>query len=248
MLKLFSNPRLPKWLLGVFVVFWCWCAYRPWYFQDWLLESILGVLAVTLLVTTHRRFPLSNISYTLIFIHLCMHTLGSHYTYTKVPYDEWFQSVFGVTLSSLFGFERNHYDRLVHFAFGLLLVYPTREVFLRIVNVKGFWGYYLPLDVVFSFSALFELIEWGAASVVAKDLGAAYLGMQGDEWDAQKDMALAALGGLIAVCVVAFLNWKFNRRFGKEIEQSLSVKQKTPLGEHRIRKWFRRKKKDRAPL
>jgi putative membrane protein len=156
--------------------------------------------------------------------------------------------VFGVTLNSLFGFERNHYDRMLHFLFGLLLAYPIREVFVRIVNVKGFWSYYLPWDVTISFSVIFEFFEWGAATVFGGDLGVAYLGTQGDVWDAHKDMLLATIGGLITMCVVAFINWKFNRRFADEIAESLSVKQKTPLGEHRIRNWFRRKKKDSAPL
>lgn len=248
MLKLLPSPRYPKILFGVFVLYWLAWAYKPWFFQDWLLENVLTVAFVTLLVTTRRRFPLSNISYTLIFVHLCLHTIGAHYTYEKVPYDEWFKGVFGVTLNSLFGFERNHYDRLLHFLFGLLLVYPIREVFVRIVNVKGFWSYYLPWDVTISFSVIFEFFEWGAAEIFGGDLGVAYLGTQGDVWDAHKDMLLATVGGLITMCVVAFINWKFNRRFADEIAESLSVKQKTPLGEHRIRKWFRRKKKDNAPL
>ncbi len=87
---------------------------------------------------------------------------------------------------------RNHFDRLVHFGYGLLLAYPIREMFLRIGNVRGFWGYFLPLDLTMSTSMLYELIEWGAAEFFGGELGAAYLGTQGDVWDAHKDMALAS--------------------------------------------------------
>ena len=120
--------------------------------------------------------------------------MGAHYTYSLVPYDAWVEALTGRTLSSLTGWERNHFDRLVHFSYGLLLAYPAREVFLRVADVRGFWGYYLPLDVVMATSMLYELIEWGAASVFGGDLGVAYLGTQGDPWDAQKDMALATAG------------------------------------------------------
>ena len=94
----------------------------------------------------------------------------------------------------------------MHFAYGLLLAYPIREVFLRIANVRGFWGYFLPLDLTMSTSMLFELIEWGAVLVVGGELGQAYLGTQGDEWDAHKDMALASLGALISMGVTAGIN------------------------------------------
>ncbi|MBK7645119.1 MAG: DUF2238 domain-containing protein, partial [Planctomycetes bacterium] len=102
--------------------------------------------------------------------------------------------------------ERNHYDRLVHFLFGLLFAVPIREIFLRVGQVRGFWAYYLPLDVAMAFSMLYELIEWGSALLFGGDLGAAYLGTQGDPWDAQKDMALASLGALITMCAIATLD------------------------------------------
>ena len=116
-----------------------------------------------------------------------------------MPYDRWLRAAFGRGLSDLTGWKRNNFDRLVHFCFGLLLAYPIREIFLRVAGARGFWGYYLPLDVTMSFSMLYELIEWAAASAFGGDLGAAYLGTQGDEWDAQKDMALATLGAVVSM-------------------------------------------------
>ncbi|MGH7179404.1 MAG: DUF2238 domain-containing protein, partial [Tepidisphaeraceae bacterium] len=159
--------------------------------------------------------------------------IGAHYTYSLVPYNQWTKSVFGRELNDIFGFSRNHYDRLVHFSFGLLLAYPIRELFMRVAGAKGFWSYYLPLDLTMSFSMLYELIEWGAAVVLGGELGVAYLGTQGDQWDAQKDMALATLGALICMSVVALINWKFDKNFGAELRESLTPKDVT-LGEKKL--------------
>ena len=183
------------WMLAiVYAVWWVAMAIAPHDRSDWVLENVLVVLAVGLLVFTYKSFPLSRVSYTCIFVFMMLHTLGSHYTYAKVPYEEWLPFLAG---------GRNHFDRLVHFLYGLLLAYPIREMFLRIGNVRGFWGYFLPLDLTMSTSMLYELIEWGAAEFFGGDLGAAYLGTQGDVWDAHKDMALASLGALIAMCITA---------------------------------------------
>jgi putative membrane protein len=185
--------------------------------------------------------PLTNISYTCIFVFLCLHTIGAHYTYSLVPYNDWTTKLFGRSLNSIVGWQRNNFDRVVHFLFGFLLAYPIREIFLRVAGAKGFWGYYLPLDLTMSFSMLYELIEWAAAVVFGGDLGQAYVGSQGDPWDAQKDMALASLGALISMCVVAFINWKFDKNFGAELRDSLSVKQHIgPLGEKKLRELLQR--------
>ena len=227
--------RYPYVLLALFAVVWVVCAIRPVSFMTWLLENTLTVLFVAVLIFTRRRLPLSSVSYTLIFVYLCLHTLGAHYTYSEVPYDRWTRALLGTGLNEMLGWRRNHYDRLVHFCFGLLLAYPIREIFLRVAGVRGFWGYYLPLDVTISFSAVYELIEWAAALVFGGDVGQAYLGTQGDVWDTHKDMALATLGAVISMGVVAFINWKFDRHFGDELRRSLTVKGAQPLGEVRLR-------------
>jgi putative membrane protein len=110
----------------------------------------------------------------------------------------------------------------------------VREVFLRVADVRGFWGYFLPLDLTMSTSMIYELLEWAAAAVVGGNLGQAYLGTQGDEWDAHKDMALASLGALIAMGVTAAINWRLQRDFAREWAESLRVKHKAPLGENEI--------------
>jgi len=116
----------------------------------------------------------------------------------------------------------------------LLLAYPVREVFVRVADAKGFWSYYLPLDVVMATSMLYEIIEWGAAEFFGGDLGVAYLGTQGDPWDAQKDMALAAIGGIVAVLAMAAINRQFQRDFARTWAESLRVKHPEPLGEEAL--------------
>jgi len=177
---------------------------------------------------------LSRISYSLIFIFLCLHEIGAHYTYARAPYDQWFYGLTGVSLDELLGFERNNFDRLIHFSYGLLLAYPLRELFLRVADVRGFWGYFLPQDFTMSTSMVFELFEWGAAELFGGDLGVAYLGTQGDVWDAHKDMALASLGALMAMIITALINIRLQRDFAREWADSLRVKHYRPLGEDEI--------------
>ena len=230
------SPAYPYWLLGIFAVWFGVWAIRPPHPQDFVLEHVFTVMFVIFLCWNHRRFRLSNLSYTTIFVFMCLHVVGAHYTYSEVPYDAWLRrlgSWFGAedfSLQRLFGFERNHYDRLVHFTFGLFMAYPVREIFIRIVRVRGFWGYYLPLDVMMSFSMVYELIEWAIAEIVAGDVGQSYLGTQGDVWDAHKDMALATLGGLLTMCVTAWVNWHYRRDFAFDVADRGSA----PLGEVRI--------------
>jgi putative membrane protein len=214
------------WSLGViYTVWWVAMAIAPLYRDDWVTENVLVVFAAALLGFTYKSFPLSRISYTCIFVFMMLHALGAHYTYAKVPYQEWLPFLAG---------GRNHFDRLVHFMYGLLLAYPIREMFLRIGNVRGFWGYFLPLDLTMSTSMLYELIEWAAAEVLGGDLGVAYLGTQGDIWDAHKDMALASLGALIAMTVTYIVNRNMQRDFAAEWAESIRVKRRKPLGEEAI--------------
>jgi putative membrane protein len=202
--------------------------------KDWLLENVLVVVALVTLIATYRKFPLSRISYTLIFIFLAIHEIGSHYTYAEVPYDQWAISLTGHSFNELVGWQRNNFDRVVHFSYGLLLAYPMREFFLRIANAEGFWGYFLPLDFTMATSMLYELIEWAAAEVFGGELGIAYLGTQGDIWDAQKDMAFASLGALIAMLLTLALNRLIQRDFAREWTNSLRIKHNRPLGEDEI--------------
>jgi putative membrane protein len=218
-------------LAGLLLLLWLPLAFHPFDRKDWLLENVLVVLAIALLAATYRHFTLSRTSYTLIFLFLCLHTIGAHYTYAEVPYDDGWRLLTGSSFNDLVGWERNNFDRVVHFSYGLLLAYPVREMFLRVAGVRGFWGYFLPLDLTMSTSMLYELIEWAAAEFFGGELGIAYLGTQGDVWDAHKDMALASLGALIAMSVVALINSRIKRDFAWEWNESLRIKSTQPLGE-----------------
>ncbi|MBI4640126.1 MAG: DUF2238 domain-containing protein [Candidatus Tectomicrobia bacterium] len=236
-----SHRRYLLILAMLFLTEWSALAISPYDRKDWALENALVVVFVVALAASFKQLPLSRISYTSIFAFLCLHEIGAHYTYAQVPYDTWFQSLTGSSFNSVIGWERNHFDRLVHFSYGLLLAYPVREIFLRVANVYGFWGYFLPLDLTMSTSMIFELFEWAAAEIFGGDLGIAYLGTQGDVWDAQKDMALASLGAVIAMVLTALLNLYLQRDFAREWVDSLQVKHREPLGEDEIirlwRKW-----------
>lgn len=223
-------------LSGLFLLVFTALAFHPYDRSDWALENALVVPVLLLLVLTRRKLPFSRVSYTLLFVFLCLHEVGAHYTYAAVPYDPWFEGLTGRTFNSLVGWQRNNFDRIVHFAFGLLLAYPIREVFVRVAQAKGLWGYYLPLDVTMAFSMVFELFEWAAAEAFGGDLGVAYLGTQGDQWDAHKDMLMATVGAALAMAVTAAINARLQRDFAKEWAESVRVKVRRPLGEDEIQR------------
>ena len=233
-------------LIAVFLAFWTALAIQPYDRSDWLLENLLLVVFVAALAASHRALPLSRISYTLIWLFLLLHTVGAHYTYSLVPWADWWQALTGSAAPATEA-GRNHFDRAVHFFYGLLLAYPIREVFLRVAELRGFWGYFFPLNVTLSTSVLYELMEWASAEVFGGDLGVAFLGTQGDVWDAQKDMAWAGLGALVAMLITAALNYALERDFAREWTDSLRVKRPAPLGEDELRRlWQARQQAESA--
>lgn len=188
--------------LASWLVIWSvFLAINPVDRSDWLLENLLVFALVGALVVTHRWFPLSNFSLLLITIFLSLHLIGAHYTYAKVPLGFMWQEAFGLS--------RNHFDRVIHFAFGLLMTYPMYEIFSRVIRAKKFWLWFITLNVSHSLSGLFELLESWVARVVSPELGAAYLGTQGDVWDAQKDMTFALVGAILAMIVTIW--WKLDK-------------------------------------
>ena len=199
-----AGDGYPLTLLVVFAVIFAALGIHPWYRQDWLLENMLVFAALAVFIPTYRRLRFSNLAYTLLFLFFVLHEVGAHYTYSLVPYDTWIEKLGGTALRVRFGLHRNHYDRLIHFAYGLLMLLPAVELLRAVAPPRGIWRYLLPVFFILSHSALYELIEWGAAVVFGGDLGAAYNGTQGDEWDSQKDMACALSGSLLALtCIIA---------------------------------------------
>jgi putative membrane protein len=192
-------------LLGWYGLLWTVLAIAPYDREDWLLENILAIAAVITLAVTYRWFQFSTPSYVLITAFLSLHAIGAHYTYAEVPFGFWLQHALGLS--------RNPFDRLVHFAYGLLLAYPLRELLIQLAGVGNFWSYFLPVSGMLAQSGFFEVVEAIIAQIVSPELGAAYLGTQGDEWDAQNDMIAAFCGAVLSMTVV-LLSARWSR--GKE--------------------------------
>lgn len=187
----------------LYAVLWIAAAIEPHDRFDWFLENILVFLTVPVLIASYRRFRLSTRSYVLGGLFLALHTVGSHYTYSLTPAGFWLQDALAL--------ERNHYDRVIHFAFGLLLFVPFREILVRQAKVAGRWASALSLAVILALGSIYEMLEWGAAEIVSPEAALAFLGTQGDVFDAQKDTALAAAGGLLAL-VVTTLRSRLSQR------------------------------------
>lgn len=190
----FSRNRLLQGLAAAYGLWWLLLAVAPYDRFDWLLENLLVFVFVGLLAATYRRFPLSDLSYLLIAVFLALHAVGAHYTYSKAPLGWW--------VTELLGWERNHYDRAVHFLFGLLCAYPLREAVMRGCSLTGWRAGLLAFAVVLAFSSGYEMLEWGAAMLLDPEAGMAFLGTQGDVFDAQKDTILAAVGAVAALVAV----------------------------------------------
>jgi putative membrane protein len=194
-----NRDRYPALLLTAFAAIWLALAITPWYRKDWLLENMLVFVAVPLFVSTYRSLRFSNFAYGCLFAFMVLHEVGAHYTYSEVPWREWLDALAGREGAAE---SRNHYDRFVHFCYGLLMLPVAWELFAARAAPRGLWRWLMPLLFVMSHSVIYELVEWLAAEVFGGDLGVAYLGTQGDVWDAQKDMALAAAGAVLATFVM----------------------------------------------
>ena len=193
----FRHNRFLQGLLLWLVVLWVAMAIEPFDRGDWLLENVLVFIYAILLIATYPRFRFSNLSYGLFGVFVSLHLVGAHYTYSETPFGFWLQETFDLS--------RNHYDRIVHFSFGLLIAYPFREFLLRVTGMRVGWSYLFAVVTVLAFSGFYEALEGVAAVVVSPELGMAFLGTQGDIWDAQKDTALAFVGAIVAMVVTRLI-------------------------------------------
>jgi len=182
--------KLKYFLFSLYIIIWTILAIHPWYRADWFLENLLVFIALPVILVSERRIQFSNASAVMLFVFFVLHAIGAHYTYSEMP---WFD-----TVTRLFGFERNHYDRLTHFMFGFLLFVPFYELFRFPARPKRHVIIFTTVFLLAS-SGLYEIIEWLATEVTHADLGTAFLGTQGDQWDAQKDMLSCYLGTLCAL-------------------------------------------------
>jgi len=178
-------------LLPVYI----WSAIFPLDFFTWVLEMLPVALGVMVLIPTYRRFRLTNLTYTLIWIHAVILLVGAHYTYAGVPLFDWIQEVFGLS--------RNHYDRVGHFVQGFVPAVIAREVLIRTSPLKNSkWLWITVISICLSISAVYELLEWTVA-VISGTAADAFLGTQGDVWDTQKDMALCLVGSVLSLILLS---------------------------------------------
>ena len=187
--------------LVLFLIVWTSSLIGTTDLSNWILENTLVFLFLGFLILTYKKYQFSDLSYLLICVYLCLHVYGSQYTYAENPFGYWLQDVFDTS--------RNHYDRIVHYSFGFLLAYPMRELFLSWLKYPTWVSWVLPIEITLSISAFYELIEWAVADVFFKAQGAAYLGTQGDMWDAQKDIFLATIGAIIATTIISGIKKAF---------------------------------------
>jgi putative membrane protein len=190
--------RYPLCLLAAYLAIWLALAINPVFRKDWLLENIIVFVAVPLFVLTARRLRFSDFTYTCLFAFFVLHAIGAHYTYSLVPYADWWQALGGGAPEG-----RNHYDRFVHFIYGLLVTPAAVEVFEHYGRYSRPWAFLMPWMFMAGHSVIYELIEFAAAIAFGGDLGQAYLGTQGDVWDSQKDMALALAGATLTLVLLA---------------------------------------------
>lgn len=192
-----EHARLPLVLLATLTVILAASAWDPPAGQfSWVLEVGPGIVGIAVLIGVYRRFPMSHFVYVCVFVHVLILDYGGIYTYAETPLGNWARDSFELS--------RNHYDRIGHIALGVFPAFIVREVLLRRTPLqRGGWLYFLTVSVILAVAAFWELLEWWVALLVASDVGTAFLGSQGDIWDAQWDMLLAQLGAMVAIPLLA---------------------------------------------
>ena len=184
------------WLAAAYAAIFLALARSPLDRATWWLENLVALPVGLLLIFGRRWLPFGTLSYAMLFGFLALHAVGSHYTYSEVPYGVALERVFGIAGAG----ERNHFDRFVHLAFGLLLTWPLAELLRSWLWGRARLAVAIAVLCILSLSTLYELLEWGAAALFAPEIGLAFVGAQGDIWDAQKDVALALAGSLLVAC------------------------------------------------
>jgi putative membrane protein len=185
--------------IGLTIVATAFSFWGAPYLAELFLQHIPTLLGLTVLVIAVTRFQPLTLSFFCCLTFLWLHIIGARWLYSYVPYDEVFRGLTGYTLSEIFGWERNHYDRLVHFAFGILGMPPLSELLQKYVALRPAVTAAMAMVFVLAISAAYEILEWQVAMVFAPEFAESYNGQQGDIWDAQKDMALAWLGAALMI-------------------------------------------------
>ena len=183
-------PKSHKLVYVLYVLVWIIMAINPKYPQDWLLENVLVFFIFPFIIWMDKKHNYSLLSIILLLIFASLHSLGTHYTYAEMEHFD--------VITQFFRFERNHFDRLVHFLFGLLLFRLLFEMITPGINSIE-TALLFTFTMIISISTLYEMLEWLAAITFHPELGIAFVGTQGDAWDAQQDMLAAIIGALINI-------------------------------------------------
>ena len=205
-MNLLPNDHYQRVIFLLFLAFFVGSCIEPPYLQFLLMQHVPTVLAVFLLAYLSNRFTISRFSFSSIIVFLCLHTLVARYLYSYVPYDVWSEYLLGINISESFGFQRNHYDRVVHFSYGLLLAIPIQEFQRRHLRLSVVVSSVLAVECIIATSAGYELLEWLVAITFTPEWAGQFLGLQGDIFDAQKDTALATAGAVLSVSILAFIS------------------------------------------
>ncbi|MCD5996747.1 DUF2238 domain-containing protein [Pseudomonas sp. CDFA 602] len=193
-----NRASITPWLHCAFLGVFLWLGWDPADRKTWLIENSLIAVGVLAVWFTRRRFYWTPWSWAMVVLFLCLHQVGTHYTYPDVPYVAAIEHVTGLNVDRVFDLQRNHYDRFVHLAYGLLMAIPLREVITRKCHLEGAWASLIAWSFVLSTSMLYELMEWIGGQYVGGG-NSSFVGAQGDFWDAQQDMAAAAGGALLVL-------------------------------------------------
>jgi putative membrane protein len=187
-------------LFAVVALIFTWSVLGPKDYFTWILEVFPGVIGVTILLLTYKRFRFTNLVYTLIGIHCCILFVGGHYTYAEVPLFDWVRDTFHQS--------RNNYDKIGHLAQGLVPAMIIREIFVRgkVIN-KRRWLNFIIVSICMAISVTYEFIEW-LVSVLSGESGDSFLGTQGYIWDTQSDMLFATIGAILALILFSKLHDK----------------------------------------
>ena len=189
-------PLAQRWMIALLAAIMLLTSYDALYPRNTVLQHAPTVILILAAIPALKRWPLSNGAVACIFLFFLLHSIGARYSYSFVPYDQWARAIVGTGITEMFGFARNHYDRLVHFCFGFLAIRPVREIALRHYGLTRPVALYIAPEFVLAFSAFYEVFEWFLAVVMSPADADAYNGQQGDMFDSQKDIALSALGAI----------------------------------------------------
>ncbi|HEY5584177.1 MAG TPA: DUF2238 domain-containing protein [Ruminiclostridium sp.] len=200
----FKKNRPLHLMIAIYIIFLVILSVEPFNGFEWWYGNLAAVIVVTVLAVSYRRGRLTNSSYACILLLLILHTVGAHYTYLFCPIGDW--------MKGICGFKRNNYDRLVSFAFGLIISIPVIEVLYHRLRLRYIQACVLSAIIILSICSFYELVEMYSSMILSSQQAVVFLGRQGDMWDSQNDMGMGLLGSLITMGGCIFFKLKKNHK------------------------------------